>query len=230
MPYKIDYYHYTGDSRDSKKNDYSQSSQDRHKRSKSQTINSIKGRKGNSTQENSVEEVSHLLQKHFQQNNKTAYNLVNEYLENPSKLSNITVTGSSTGNLEGKPVNRSRGKRVQSNIPNTGIIHKGKRINPNNASLLKKIAFKSFDKRRAGTNLDRREGSFDDPLSFLRSSSACHKYTYEKVSAGGKKSNRASKTSTTKNKKIRQSHNVANYSKVSANNAMCRFMKPNKIR
>lgn len=171
VPYKIDYTHYTGDSRDQKKYDYSQPPSDKHKRSKSQTINSIKGRKGNSTTESSVEEMTHLLHKHLQNNNMTSYHLVNEYLENPNKMSNITVTGPNGANIESKPVNRSRGKRAQ-NIANSGIIHKGKRVNTNNTNLLKKIAFKSFDKRRAGTNLDRREGSFDDPLSFLRSSSA----------------------------------------------------------
>lgn len=91
------------------------------------------------------------------------------------------------------------------------------KINPASAAAIKKIAFKSFDKRRAGTNLDRREGSFDDPLSFLRSSSACNKYNHEKISTG-KKSNRTAKAS--KHKKIRQSHNAANYTKISSNNAM----------
>lgn len=97
MPYKVDYYHYTGDSRDAKqKCEYSQTSStqdNKHKRSKSQNINSIKSRKGNSTQENSVEEMTHLLQKHFHKNNKTSYHLVNEYLENPNKINNITVAG-----------------------------------------------------------------------------------------------------------------------------------------
>lgn len=103
------------------------------------------------------------------------------------------------------------------------------KINAGNASLLKKIAFKSFDKRRAGTNLDRREGSFEDPLSFLRSSSACHKYACDKVS--GKKTNRTTKTgSSGKVKKIRQSQNAVNYAKVNSNNAVWRFMSKNKIR
>jgi len=57
---------------------------------------------------------------------------------------------------------------------------------------------------------------FDDPMSFLRSSSTWHKYSHEKASTG-KKSNRTSKGS--KTKKVRQSHNVANYAKISTNNA-----------
>ena len=150
-PYKVENYHYTGDSRDNKREDYKQGQSEKHKRSKSQTINSIKNRKGNSTQENSIEEMSHLLQKHFQNNNKTSYHLVNEYLENPNKMRNITVTGQ-------KQQNRSRGKRGHNNVANSGIVSKGKRTNPTSGNLLKKIAFKSFDKRRAGTNLDRREG------------------------------------------------------------------------
>ena len=98
------------------KYDYSENSGEKHKRSKSQTINSIKARKGNSTQEASTEEVAHLLlQQHFQKNSKTSYNLVNEYLENPGKLSNITVTGTTSVNTDSKPINRSRGKREQSN-------------------------------------------------------------------------------------------------------------------
>lgn len=130
----------------------------------------MKGRKGNSNPQNetSVKEMSYLLQQHLQ-NNKTSYNLVNEYLENPGKLNNITVVNNNS-NCESKSINRSRGKRL-TNAGNNGLL-KGKRPNTNNANLLKKIAFKSFDKRRAGTNLERREGSLDDPLSFLRSSSA----------------------------------------------------------
>mmetsp|Transcript_30260 Transcript_30260/g.26824 ORF Transcript_30260/g.26824 Transcript_30260/m.26824 type:complete len:190 (-) Transcript_30260:192-761(-) len=176
MPFKADSYHYTGDSRD-KKNDYKQNSVEKHKRSKSQTINSVKGRKGNSnpTNEASIQEMSYLLQQHLQ-NNKTSYNLVNEYLENPGKSSNIMVL-SNNSNKGTKNINRSRGKRMH-NAGNNGLM-KAKRHN-NNTNLLKKIAFKSFDKRRAGTNLERREGSLEDPLSFLRSSSACNKYIYEK--------------------------------------------------
>ena len=155
----------------SKKYDYVENSaSEKHKRSKSQTINSFKYRKGNSYQEN-------------------------------------------------KPINRSRGKRDKivsfpsqtvSKIMST--VSKAKKMQQHpNAAMLKKIAFKSFDKRRAGSNLDRREGSFDDPLSFLRSSSAWHKYNQEKVS-NGKKSHRTSKTN--KHKKsdnhIKQ-HIIAKY-------------------
>lgn len=129
IPYKIDYWNYLRESWEKKiefkknkqkqagkqKYNYSESSIDKHKRSKSQTINSIKARKGYSAQESSSEEVSHLLQQHFQNNSKTSYNLVNEYLENPGKQNNITVTGTTSVNTESKPVNRSRGKRDQSN-------------------------------------------------------------------------------------------------------------------
>lgn len=122
-------------------------------------------------------------------------------------------------------INRSRGKRDKivsfpsRTVPKiiNSVARSGKKMNPASAAAIKKIAFKSFDKRRAGTNLDRREGSFDDPLSFLRSSSACNKYNNEKVSTG-KKSNRTVKTS--KQKKVRQSHNAANYTKISSNNAV----------
>ncbi len=196
LPYKIEYSHYTGDNRE-KKGGYRHSSGEKHKRSKSQTISSVKGRKGNSHSINdtSSEEMSYMLQQHLQ-NNKTSYNLVNEYLENPGKASNITVVNNNS-HSESKSVNRSRGKRMQ-NVGNNGLI-KPKRTHNNNTNILKKIAFKSFDKRRAGTNLERREGSFDDPLSFLRSSSACNKYTFEKQSTG-KRSNRASKTGNSKSK------------------------------
>lgn len=102
------------------------------------------------------------------------------------------------------------------------------KISTGNGSLHKKIAFKSFDKRRAGTNLERREGSFDDPLSFVRASSAWNKNASERVSA--KKSNRTTKAgSNSKSKKIRQTHNRISFAKVSANNAICRIMK-SKIR
>lgn len=213
MPYKLDYYHYTGDSRDSKKYDYTQDTGEKHKRSKSQTINSLKSRKGNSAQEASVEEMTYLLQKHLAKNSKTSYHLVNEYLENP-KGSQISV--SSAQNLENSHSkgNRSR-KRANNNVQNSGIIHhsKSKRTNTN---LLKKIAFKSFDKRRAGTGLERRDGSLDDPLGFLRSSSACNQSSQEKSGINStKKSNRTSKG--VKNKKLQ---NAVNYSKVSSNNAV----------
>jgi hypothetical protein len=196
MPYKVDYYQNTTDNGNNK-NDYNQERIDKHKRSKSQNITSIKGRKGNSSSnvDTSVEEMSHLLKQHLTTaNNKTAYHLVNEYLENPGKHNNITIT-SNNQNHENKAMSRSRGKRVH-NVSNNGLL-KGKRPLATNTSLLKQIAFKSFDKRRAGTNLDRREGSFEDPLFFMRSSSACHKYIHEKSSAG-KKSNRASKGITNK--------------------------------
>jgi len=223
-PYKIDYYHYTGDNRE-KKSSYKHSSGEKHKRSKSQTISSVKGRKGNSHSINdtSSEEMSYLLQQHLQ-NNKTSYNLVNEYLENPGKASNITVVNKNS-HSESKSANRSRGKRLQ-NVGNNGLI-KAKRTQTNNANMIKKIAFKSFDKRRAGTKLERREGSLDDPLSFLRSSSAWNKYTFEKQSAG-KKSNRTTKTGHSKKQsKMRNSGNAGNYSKIAPNNAMWRFMKSN---
>lgn len=171
MPYKVDYYQNNNDN-GSKKSDYKQERIDKHKRSKSQTIHSVKGRKGNSNSntENSVKEMSHLLRQHLTKaNNKTSYHLVNEYLENPGITGSIKVTANNT-NPDNKTMNRSRGKKVP-NLANNGLL-KGKRVLANNASLLKKIAFKSFDKQRAGTNLDRREGSFDDPFSFMRSSSA----------------------------------------------------------
>lgn len=147
-----------------KKYEYAENSgEEKHKRSKSQTINSIKYRKGNSMQENSMEDMSNFIK-----NSNSSYQ-------------------------ESKNASRSRGKRDKIvSFPSrtvtkviNGVI-RSKKINPVSVHALKKIAFKSFDKRRVGTNLDRREGSFDDPLSFLRSSSACHKYNQEKVSTGKK--------------------------------------------
>lgn len=196
MPYRVNYQHYTGEKR-KKKNDYKQYSGEKHKRSKSQTINSVKGRKSttNPIKDSSTEEMSYLLKQHLQ-NNKTSYNLVNEYLENPGKLSNITVVNNNS-NSGSKSINRSKGKRIQ-NAGNNGLL-KAKRPNTNNANILKKITFKSFDKRRAGTNLERREGSLENPLSFIRSSSACHKQNYDKQSTS-KKSNHVSKTGAGKSK------------------------------
>lgn len=116
IAYRIDSYNYSNDSRDKKievkskakrlskpcqlpnnKYDYAEESSDsKHKRSKSQTINSVKGRKGNSVKDGQPEEVSHLLQQHLQKNSMTSYNLVNEYLENPGKVNNISAPGSNS--------------------------------------------------------------------------------------------------------------------------------------
>jgi len=39
------------------------------------------------------------------------------------------------------------------------VLQELSNINPNSSSALKMAAFKSFDKRRVGTNLERREGN-----------------------------------------------------------------------
>lgn len=66
----------------SKKYDYvKKASDEKHKRSKSQTVNSIKYRKGNSMQENSTEDMTYLIK------------------------------NSSSSYQEHKVINRSRGKR-----------------------------------------------------------------------------------------------------------------------
>ena len=198
---------------------YIEDMDEKHKRWKSQTINSVTSRKGNSVQDVSIDEISHLLHQHNQKNTNTSYNLVNEYLENPGKINPIKSTSLTSVSTESKPINRSRGKLE----PNSSFI-----INSGIVSLHKKIAFKSFDKRRAGTNLERREGNIDDPLSYVRASSAWNKNNSDKVSA--KKSTRTTKTgSNSKSKKIRQTQNWISFAKVNATNAIWRIMK-SKIR
>lgn len=173
-----------------------------------------------------------MLAQHFQKNNKTSYNLVNEYLENPGKLSNITVTGTTSANTESKLVTRSRGKQEQnSSFTSKNGAHgsaQPKQTKINGASIqMLKNSFKSFDKRRAATNLDRRDGSFEDSLLFIRTSSACNKNSNER---GSGKTNRTHKVggSNRKSKKVRQSQNAMNFAKISSNNAVCRIMRKNK--
>jgi len=149
-------------------------------------------------------------------NNKSCSNLVNEYLEKPNK-SNITVVKNTN-----KDSNRARGKRLQ-NTENNGLIKT--KANTNNGDLLKKIVFKSFDKRKVLTNFERREGNFEDPISVLHSSSTCHNYNHHKYSAG-KSSSRGSKTGKIKRRsKVRNSSNAGNYLKIVARNSAERFMK-----
>lgn len=86
---------------------------DKHKRCKSQTLNSLANRKGKSVHEQSIDEISNLLQKQNIKAQVTSYNLVNEYLENPGKISQSKATSLSSISTESKPINRSRGKLEQ---------------------------------------------------------------------------------------------------------------------
>lgn len=114
--------------------------------------------------------------------------------ENSMEDMSSFIKNNNSSYQESKNESRSRGKRDKIvSFPSrtvtkviNGVTRTKKHVNPVNINGLKKIAFKSFDKRRVGTNLDRREGSLDDPLSFLKSSSACNKYNQEKVSTGKK--------------------------------------------
>ena len=76
-------------------------------------MNSITSRKGNSVQDPSIDEISHLLHQHNQKNTNTSYNLVNEYLENPGKINYIKAPSLTSVSTDSKPTNRSRGKLEQ---------------------------------------------------------------------------------------------------------------------
>lgn len=76
-------------------------------------MNSLANRKGNSVHEQSIDEISNLLQKHYKKAHIASYNLVNEYLENPGKLNQLKTSSLSSISTEGKPINRSRGKLEQ---------------------------------------------------------------------------------------------------------------------
>lgn len=169
-PYKIEYVNHNPDIFENLKNEikinrkgrinvnpnYSrakynnESIDENHKRSKSQTMNSLKSKKVSKSTELSM--LGADAQKHAN-NVQNSYNMINEYLENPKKMISV-VQNPAKQPSSGK--NKSRGPNSMLRKKNlVGIT------GPN----AKKMSFKSFDQRRAFTRIDQRDSSLEDPTT-----------------------------------------------------------------
>lgn len=112
-PYKIEYFKNKTDLADvniAQGSYHNSNVEEKHKRSKSQTVNSLKSKKTSKSQESSV-----LMGNSHNQsmNTRTSYNLVNEYLENPQKFTEDYRAKDVAYQLDShkRSGSRSRGKR-----------------------------------------------------------------------------------------------------------------------
>jgi hypothetical protein len=240
-PYKIEYFKNKTDLADVNitQGSYQNTSvEEKHKRSKSQTVNSLKSKKVSKSQESSV-----LIGNSHNQsmNTRTSYNLVNEYLENPQKFKEDYCVKDVAYQLDShkRSGSRSRGKReklinypANSFVKAPNIFKSKKRLGNSSNHAVKKMSFKSFDQRRALTKLDHRDTSLDDPANYLysnplRSSSACHKKSFsnERHSSPSKPKMKAAKPSSHRSKKTKNRSQIGVLKRVSATQAMINLIK-----
>lgn len=165
-PYKIEYFKHNPDRFENPKNDikinrngrinvnpnYSRANynnsevEDKHKRSKSQSMNTIKSKKvSKSSDEQPISKEAYMK------------NMMNDYLENPKKVVDIMYKNNSNLTSYSENHKRQSSKRSGWYIKKNFVNIQG----PEG----KKKSFKSFDQRRAFTRLDHRENSLENPVN-----------------------------------------------------------------